>query len=287
MKAKYEEKTFEGYFNAELDRKCEVYFPLGQVQEGVIGADATAFSTNRNLWRLIGFPFISSQKYKGVRLSDIADEMEEYLKKEVKHIPDIKSNILFQYKRPEYITKSTGSEWPYWKRKYFRYTLYKEQQDLLMHIENSFGNDVLALYAAPAVESINDLISLKQNNKIIESTNFRKASELNDHHRNTYVEAGSYSQAFSEPERIENIDLIETINSARKDINEENFYSIVRFSGVIHNLMLESKAYAKATESRLQEYEGIEKYKLLYSIIAMSVFREITGAQWLLSVERN
>ena len=45
MDARYEEKTFESYFNNELDRKTSIYFPLGQVQEGVLGLDSVAHST--------------------------------------------------------------------------------------------------------------------------------------------------------------------------------------------------------------------------------------------------
>lgn len=65
MDAEYEEKTYENYFNAELDRRVEVYFPFGQVQEGGIGADAAAFSSDRWLWGRIGFPL--GHEKKGVR----------------------------------------------------------------------------------------------------------------------------------------------------------------------------------------------------------------------------
>ena len=51
MRSNYEEKTFESYFNIELDRKSSCFFPLGQVQEGVLGFDASAYTNSRKLWR--------------------------------------------------------------------------------------------------------------------------------------------------------------------------------------------------------------------------------------------
>jgi hypothetical protein len=49
MKPRFEEKTFESYFNTELDQRASIYFPFGQVQEGGIGADASAMSRSRRL----------------------------------------------------------------------------------------------------------------------------------------------------------------------------------------------------------------------------------------------
>ncbi|EPL3991176.1 hypothetical protein M2010_002181 [Providencia stuartii] len=57
MDARYEEKTFESYFNNELDRKTSIYFPLGQVQEGILGLDSVARSNSRRLWKTLGYPF--------------------------------------------------------------------------------------------------------------------------------------------------------------------------------------------------------------------------------------
>ena len=195
MDARYEEKTFESYFNTELDRKSSLYFPLGQVQEGVLGVDSVAHSRSWRLWRKLGYPFWLSPPFTGVELQHIAEEMERHLGVEVKNIPAMKVNALFQYKRPQYITMASGAEWHLWHRKYFRYDLYVEQHALLSHIEATFGSDAIVLYAAPAVEDVSDLVRLKKKNAIIANTNFRRASELNGHHRNTYIKAGTYSQA--------------------------------------------------------------------------------------------
>jgi len=47
MRTKYEEKTYESYFNSELSQKADIYFPIGQVQEGNFAFDAAYFIRNK------------------------------------------------------------------------------------------------------------------------------------------------------------------------------------------------------------------------------------------------
>ena len=75
MKVHFEEKTYESYFNNELDSKSLIYFPPGQVLEGLLGFDAASYSQNRELWRMIGYPW-SYLHFTGVNLRDIADELQ-------------------------------------------------------------------------------------------------------------------------------------------------------------------------------------------------------------------
>ena len=145
MTANFEEKTYENYFNAELDRCSEIFFPLGQVQEGFLGFDSSANSRNRRLWRSIGFPFWFHPPFAGIELREIAREMEFYLERSIVSIPRMKANLLFQYKRPEYIKTSTGKEWSYWNQPYFRYDIYQKQQELLNEIDSKFGDRVLII----------------------------------------------------------------------------------------------------------------------------------------------
>src|SRR5690554_2812919 len=111
MKVDFEEKTYESYFNNELDSKSSVYFPPGQVLEGLLGFDAASNSKNRQLWRTLGYPFWLFPHFSGVNLLDIARELEQELERFINKIPNIKTNILLQYKRPEYITTANGKEW--------------------------------------------------------------------------------------------------------------------------------------------------------------------------------
>lgn len=289
MDARYEEKTFENYFNNELDKKTSIYFPLGQVQEGILGLDSVAHSKRRGFWSYLGFFYPPPS---GVKLQDIAMVMEEFLKDEVNNIPDIKVNLLFQYKRPQFITRSSGAEWNLWKRKYFRYRLQNEQHALLSHIEDTFSQDAVVLYAAPAVVDVSELVKLKKAGKIIENTNYRRASELNGHHKNTYIKAGTYSQACSDPERIENFSLIKLIDNIEPKARQENKRLLIYFTKNINSSILEANGigYIRTAfvdrMNQLNEYK-IEKYRLFYAMLTMNVFREITGCQWIVSLSNS
>src|SRR5690554_8086545 len=90
----------------------------------------------------------------------------------------------------------------HWQKEYYRYHVYKEQHEILSKIEQSFGDKALVLYASPAIKSMTELVELKLKRKIIDNSNFQKASKLNGHSKNTYIRAGHYSIACSEPEKI-------------------------------------------------------------------------------------
>lgn len=287
MKAKFEEKTYENYFNSELARQTDIYFPLGQVQEGSLGFDSSALSSNRRLWRILGHPFWFFPSFAGIELREIADEMENFLSVILNNIPQMKVNLLFQYKRPEYLFKSNSSEWTQWNEPYFRYDIDLDQQNLLMHIDNQFGNNVFIVYASPAIVNVNDLVTAYLNKQIISISNFRKASELNSHQRNTFIQAGRYSIACSEPERIENFDLIKTINSLNVDSNKtdnNNETFIVNFRKRLVTLMSENQYYSSSFSKLNEQYSKIEKNELFYSHLVLNNFRMLTATQWLVKL---
>ena len=289
MRATFEEKTYENYFNAELDRVSSIFFPLGQVQEGNLGFDSSALSTNRKLWRRLGFPFWFFPPFDGISLRDIADEMEHFLGIVINDMPIMKANLLFQYKRPELITMSTGSEWTHWNEPYFRYDVYKEQHDLLMQIDSKFSSKMLVVYASPAVHDINELVTLKINRQIISNSNFKKSSDLNGHHRNTYIKAGTHSIACSDPEKIDNLDLLkqlETVgnNSNETNDDEDNRLFIINFRKQMVALVYENKYYGESFKKLNNEIDKIKSSELFYSFLIMSNFRFLTGVQWLVKL---
>jgi hypothetical protein len=290
MRAPFEEKTYETYFNTELNGLTDIFFPLGQVQEGDLGFDNSAFSKNPKLWNMFGYPLGMYPLYIGIGLREIANEMELYLENIIKNIPDMKANLLFQYKRPEYISRSTGAEWIHWNQPYFRYDIYKEQQELLMHINDKFGDNILILYASPAVKDVNELVNLKIKGEIIENSNFKKASELNLHHRNTYIEAGTYSVACSEPKKIENFDLIKLLdrlyggNSIKENENGNNKQFIINFRKQIESIMDEEKYFSSSFNQLNSTLDDLRKFELYYSFLVMINFRQLTGTQWLVKI---
>ncbi|MES2688592.1 MAG: hypothetical protein V4706_17355 [Pseudomonadota bacterium] len=289
MQPKYEEKTFESYFNSELDRKASIYFPFGQVQEGGIGADAAGLARSRSLWWRLGHPYFFRVPFPGADLREIADEMERHLGREIKNIPRMKANLLFQYKRPEFITTKLGTEWAHWGQKYFRYDVDQDQQRLLAHVASKFGTKALVLYASPALEDVSDLVSAKISGTIIASTNFRPAVELSAHHRNTYVKSGTHSIACSDPVQLENFDLLTSLKRLRtedaEEAREDNAEFMLQFAKGVRALVSESSYLGGAYRRMLEPYiqSQADRYPLFFSVITMSIFRELSGAQWLVA----
>lgn len=286
MKYSHEEKTFENYFNAELASVSSVHFPLGQKQEGIIGADSVAYTNSRRLWGMIGFPwFWFYPPFDGLDLELIASEMEKHTKSNIQNIPKIKTNLLIQYKRTEYLHFHMCREWKYWKQPYFRYEIYQKQQRLLDHINSQFSDKVLTLYAAPAVTNIDELVALSIKKQIIKNTNFQKASKLTGHHINTFIKAGNQSMAFSEPEILNNVDLLETLNTMQgEDFTIESFVS---FTSKISTIMEEKSEYKKSFNLLMEQYVSLKKYEIFYGLMQMKVFRELTGIQWMVVFENE
>ncbi len=283
MRVNFEEKTYENYFNIELSSKSNVIFPLGQVQEGFVGFDSSSYSKNRKLWRVFGYPFLFSPPFPGVDFHKIYDVLENELKIGINSLAKLKVNVLFQYKRPEYLVNSTAKEWSHWNQKYYRYDIYKEQHDLLIYLSDKFQKDVLILYASPAISNINDLIDAYRNKKIIELSNYKKATDLRSHKRNTYNVAGTYSLGFSEPTKIENINLLELFNAIKVEISndDDNTNFIISFSNRITSLIKEYKPLRNEIIYLNEMYKDFSKYKLLYSFLTMNNFINLTGLQWL------
>lgn len=287
MRAKFEEKTYESYFNNELSRYCDIYFPPGQVQEGSLGFDSAVYSSGRRLWKKVGYPFWFCPPFEGVELIEIASEMERFLRTTIDGIPQMKANLLFQYKKPEYITSTNGREWTHWNTPYYRYDIYGEQQRLLMQIDRRFGNKTLILYACPAMHRIDDLVNAYTNRQIIDSSNFRKASELDGHQRNTFTKSGKYSIACSAPKKIDNFQLIEALQSlnAGNNGNEiSNYWFIRNFREQLVSVISEDPYYGVSFNKVNEHYAQFKEYSLLYSHLILSNFKLLTGIQWLVKL---
>ncbi|UJW80101.1 hypothetical protein [Hydrogenophaga sp. SL48] len=284
MRIQYEEKTFEGYFNTELARRGNFYFPPGQVQEGSIGADAIVMSKSRWLFRRLGHPYWFRMPFKGMSYREIAEEMELHLGREISNIPDIQGNILFQYKRSEYMVKPSAEEWPHWNEPYFRYDIYPEQQKLLEHLHTKFSNQVLIVYAAPAVQDVGELVDLYVGNQLISRTNFRPSHELAGHKRNTFVEPGAHSWACSDPVRLDPFRFDEALKSLHRpelDIRS----AVTSLANDIEEVLLRSPL-ARPFRTLLRQF-GLQDLgadtPLLKAYIKMSAARDITGLQWVIA----
>lgn len=284
----YEEKTFESYFNVELDQRSEIYFPFGQVQEGGIGADAAAMSRHPGLWKILGYRYYS-HRFAGEDLRIVADDMERLLRHEIRNIPSIKANLLFQYKRPEIITTSRGAEWRHWKQRYFRYEIYSKQQKLLEHLDGNFGSKALIIYASPAIGDINDLVQAKLSGKIIETTNFCRASSLRGHHRNTYIRSGLHSIACSAPEELPSFDLLTRLEQLEAHSREQNLETILEFTSLMRGAIEDSFYLRGSYRALIAPFEELHlsEFRLLFAHISMGVIRDLTGIQWLVAIGKR
>lgn len=289
MRVWYEEKTFESYFNTELDRRAAIYFPFGQVQEGSMGADSSAYLQSRWLWWRLGYLFIFDVPYHGKNLRELAETMEEHLQVTIDGIPNIKVNLLFQYKRPELITSKLGLEWKHWGEEYFRYDIYQEQQELLEAMHTRCANSVLILYAAPALRNVDELVEAKRRGRIIESTNFRPAADLSGHHRNTYVGAGRHSIACSEPERMEAFDLLSALEGVELEQTQEspNRQLVIGLAETVRSAVTEDETLGGAFKSELRGYyeQGLQEFPLFFSFQTMRLLEELSGIKWGIAVD--
>lgn len=288
MRIHYEEKTFEGYFNAELARTGIFFFPPGQVQEGSMGADAIVMSRNRWLWRRLGHPYFFRVPFQGARYREMAEEMELFLKREITDVPDIQGNIFFQYKRSEYMVMKSAEEWRHWNQPYFRYEIYPEQHQLLEHLHSKFSDRVLILYAAPAVQHVSELVDLHKSGTVIGNTNFRPAHQLSGHKRNTFVEPGAHSWACSDPERLDPFSLEQSLLRFKLR-PAENREAIVELANDVHEI-LDTSGLRRAYRTLSNLYRANElpsSTPLLKAYTRMTILRELSGIQWLVVQKRD
>jgi len=282
MRVQYEEKTFESYFNSELARRGIFYFPPGQVQEGSIGADAVAFNRSRWLWRRLGFPYWIQLPFQGAPYREMAEEMERHLDREITDVPEVRGNVLFQYKRSEYMVMASAEEWSHWNAPYFRYDIYPEQQALLEHLHSKFASRVLIVYAAPAIQDVGELVDLHVGQQLISRTNFRPAHKLSGHKRNTFVEPGAHSVACSDPVRLEAFNFEEAVLSFPPS-DVENRSALIRFAKEVEKAVLQT-SFARPLRT-LTDQQGLQnlgdRVPLLHAYATMSAVREVTGLQWL------
>lgn len=286
MKVNFEEKTYESYFNIELSNRSDTFFPPGQRLEGLLGFDSCVLTRDKQLWNL--FMFMSnSANNRGIDLHKIAEEMENFESSWLKKIPKIKVNVLFQYKKPEYISSARGKEWHLWGEPYYRYEIYQKQQELLMRINQKLESKVLILYVSPALYDIRELLEAYKAKRIIDFSNFQKVSALYGHHCNTYIKAGNYSIANSQPKKIDNIALLKELEQIEDRNTGSNIEFIINFCTQISNIMSEDKYYSELFNKLNQRFDFLKNdCWLVYNYIMLYHFKLLTGIQCLMQCHK-
>ena len=291
MKVDYVEKTYEIFFNVELVTKYNcIFYPPGQVQEGVLGIDNAVLFPGP-----LGIFLTGKHFAKGVDLRKTAEKMERKLSESVGKVPKMMCNIFFQYKKPEYMTTEKAREWRHWGEPYYRYSIDDKQFERLLALQGICNKDAKVIYAAPALRCLDDLSNSFLNKTVIKDSNFQTVTKLKSqqrHCRNTYTHAGKISIACSEPEIVENFDLdsfLGEYESKHKhgDINAsygslKHNTDFIKGAASVTDKVLE-EGYTKNTYLHWrEEYEAFREYPLFHSMATMYMHRTLTGTQWMI-----
>lgn len=196
--AEFEEKEFEGPLNGQLGLGGPLWSP-GQVLEQLVGFDVAMLTVNSVFWAAHGYaappPGAVVQPawwpWPIIRLAV-----------RVRRPPPFRMNVFLQHKRPEYLSRSSASEWTTWNASYFRFWITSHQQVALDACATALGQNGLVAYSCPAFHRRVDLWSHIQNGTLIANTHFAPAPNLSGHRRYTYVNATSPGVAHSEPSKV-------------------------------------------------------------------------------------
>ncbi len=205
--AQFEEKTYEQHLTVELLHGRRLFFPPGQVLEGVIGFDVALSTSDRTFWKL--FPPMSpwwrrffSMHPPGMRLSN---RWWKELEDEIEHFPKFKFNCFVQAKRPTRMVGSTASEYSSWKKSYFRYDTFSSQQLALESLSQKTMGKAIVVYACPAFHTLDELWRAISSGQLVKQSNFCEVAKLKGHGRYSYITAGNLGVAHSEPVTIESV----------------------------------------------------------------------------------
>ena len=278
VECQFEEKQFEQHLNSELARNGRIYVP-GQVLENKIAIDAAVFSKNPRFWELMRGDIQDKQKLGVFLQPELWDLIEDIWKDDL--FPKFKCNLFIQHKRPEYIKSKLGKEYGYWKQPYFRYDLDYDQQKTLLLLEQKISSQGLVVYACPAFWERKDLWRFIKG-KMVENTNFVKSKILGSHKRYTFIQSGKNGLAFSKPNEISSIEILEETNKLIDEAQyyEDNIKFIEILSKKIH-LLIEDIDYKTRNDFyTLKEQIRFPENNLGYNIFNIQTFNMVTNTTW-------
>ena len=193
--AEFEEKEFEGPLNGQLGLGGPIWSP-GQVLEEAVGFDVAIFTVHATFWASCGFTappqgaVIYASWWPGFPFTNRSP-------------PTFRVNVFLQYKRPEYLSRSSASEWSEWKSAYYRFWITDHQQTALDACAASLGQNGYVAYASPAFHTRAALFDHVEKQTLILNTHFAPATKLSGHGRYTYVSTSAPGKAHSEPTDVE------------------------------------------------------------------------------------
>ena len=291
--AEFEEKEYERYFNDHLsivDRQC---WSPGQVLEGRIGFDGAAMVSPHLLFDLFHFRRLRRHDLqRGVQFD--ANYVREVFNVLDAELPPYRFNLFAQYKRPEYVSRSNGREWSSWRRRYYRYEINIDQNDVLCKIESICGGASLVTYCCPAFHTKSELWGYNLGGTILEKSNYAPPSRLSGHHVYSFADPGGRGRGHSEEEEIEGKPLKDMLSIAMdrpaqsakqltlqagkaiKSAFAENWRSTFLARQIVSNLVGESASYPEPEDSAAEPIAPQESAVNLVEAVAHIVALRFT-----------
>lgn len=275
--AEFSEEHYRLFLNQELVYENQIFIPT-QPAESSLGIDALMNSQNSRFWnmwsQLMHGTIVTENLWGSINPNHHGFNIE------------FRANLFVQHKRPELITRKTGNEFTNWNQPYYRYKLDSRQQFVLSRLEaNLSDNDALVVYACPACSTLSELQNFAISNRVIESSNFVKASNLENHTRYTFISGGTSGLAFSEPSEIKSLNLREELNKFRTKKHEDNLQFIKSVAQKISKTIEESSEsfqynYRLILKSLLEKNVNNEKYDKNKDLYEIYVFLFVSNIKW-------
>jgi len=269
-----------------------LYLPLGQVAEQFLPYDADAMTRNHRLWRIMAHQFRFDVPVVSEDLQEAAIVLEGLINDEILPKKQFTRHLIMQYVTPEYIESRQGKERKKWGAPYYRYDIDEGRQALLMAIAEQMGDAALVVYAAPAVHTMKSLLEANMAGTVVRSTNCKTAKQMKNKHRLTYTRFSDQSVVYGSGRKVDNVELPVMLREAGAP-PEPMQVSDAMGRPVANRLFIEQMRAAvtdavKQTDTHVRRpYEmmttliaDLEKYPLLYCLLTMNIFRQLTGTQW-------
>ncbi len=211
-KCEFEEKQYENAANLELARNSPRVFPPGQVLENILGYDVAAEPGDNKIWELLDICIPP-----GVVL--VPNFWEGAPKKpKDKNLPSSLVSLIFQYKRPFYISTANGSQWDHWGKPYFRFQIYNNQHRILNILESNLNRSAVVRYASPAFYKYAELEGYQLDQIVLENTGFIAPSDI-DYDANVFTYDGPGTNGYANP--IEKLVFVEKFKDVYSLLNEK------------------------------------------------------------------
>jgi hypothetical protein len=153
-------------------------------------------------------------------------------------MPNFRLNLFLQAKRSHFYNRRPGhlrgkmAAGPCW-----RFDLEPNQQEALERVAARVGDRAIVAYAAPVFHRATELYAHTSRGTILTHCTFPRAASLRDHSSWYYREPGATGVANANPERIEDVGLLQLLQSIRVESLEGAAGTASEHLGLIRRLI--------------------------------------------------